>query len=474
MRGAGIMDPGMKRRTNWTLWLPAVFAVIVLSFIGATWLVHWQIRAADRATSQIADTTAPSIARLSTVRSELRYLQGEAAGALWRREQGNAVDTDGIREARAALDQALRDYLVLPVPPGEEASWKRIFHAKAALDDVLSRFDWALRTDDLGEARKLRGEVDTAVSDLNFAMTRAIEANAQHSREIAMEVARLRDRSIYATIGADLLFTAIAVFAAIALLRAVRAQDRLAELERRENVERASELEQFAGRVAHDILSPLNTVALALEMAERRNGDPEQRARVIERGVRALDRVKRLVSGLLEFARAGAKPDLHAVADVAATIADLSTELRPAAEEVGAELDIGPIAPVFVSCNEGVLTSLVANLARNAIKFIEDSPIRRIAIRALERGRNLRVEVEDTGPGLPPDLEKHVFEPYSRKPGARQPGIGLGLATVKRLAEAHRGRVGVLSTPGKGCTFWFELPKAPRPQAIAEPVVAPA
>src|SRR5690606_23517573 len=128
---------------------------------------------------------------------------------------------------------------------------------------------------------------------------------------------------------------------------------------------------------------------------------------------------------------------------------------KPAADEIGADLQICPIPSVFVYCNEGVLMSLVANLARNAIKFTEESPVRRIVIRALERGRFLRVEVEDTGPGLPPDLEKHVFEPYFRKPGVRQPGIGLGLATVKRLAEAHGGRVGVVSSPGRGCTFWF-------------------
>lgn len=100
------------------------------------------------------------------------------------------------------------------------------------------------------------------------------------------------------------------------------------------------------------------------------------------------------------------------------------------------------------------------NLAYNAIKYIGDGPVRHIEVRVLDKGASVRVEVEDTGPGLPPDLEANVFEPYVRGRATNQPGLGLGLATVKRMAESHGGSVGVRSTVGQGCTFWFELPKA--------------
>ncbi|PTL74958.1 sensor histidine kinase KdpD [Vitiosangium sp. GDMCC 1.1324] len=69
-------------------------------------------------------------------------------------------------------------------------------------------------------------------------------------------------------------------------------------------------------------------------------------------------------------------------------------------------------------------------------------------------------ESSDTSARLPAGLERTVFEPYVRAAGTHQPGIGLGLATVKRIAEAHHGRVGVQSTPGQGATFWVELPLA--------------
>ncbi|HSN27879.1 MAG TPA: HAMP domain-containing sensor histidine kinase, partial [Kofleriaceae bacterium] len=70
-----------------------------------------------------------------------------------------------------------------------------------------------------------------------------------------------------------------------------------------------------------------------------------------------------------------------------------------------------------------------------------------------------RIEVQDTGPGIPPGEDPRIFEPYvqlDRTGGS----IGLGLATVQRLARAHGGNVGVISPPGRGALFWVELPAA--------------
>src|SRR5262249_17914349 len=120
-----------------------------------------------------------------------------------------------------------------------------------------------------------------------------------------------------------------------------------------------------------------------------------------------------------------------------------------------------PFEPCVVACSPGVLTSMMGNLTRNAIKYIGQAPIRRVNVRVKDQGIFVRVEVDDTGPGLAPGVEAAVFDPYVRSAGTLQPGIGLGLATVKRLAEGHGGRVGVSSRAGEGCLFWFELPKAP-------------
>jgi signal transduction histidine kinase len=72
----------------------------------------------------------------------------------------------------------------------------------------------------------------------------------------------------------------------------------------------------------------------------------------------------------------------------------------------------------------------------------------------------VELEVQDTGPGVPEGFERSIFQPYVRAPGTTQPGLGLGLATVKRLCEAHGGEVGVRRAPDGGSIFWFTMPLA--------------
>lgn len=69
------------------------------------------------------------------------------------------------------------------------------------------------------------------------------------------------------------------------------------------------------------------------------------------------------------------------------------------------------------------------------------------------------MEVEDSGPGISPELVGDIFQPYVRGPTNVKEGLGLGLATVKRLCETHGGRVGVRSVVGRGSIFWVELPR---------------
>ena len=135
-------------------------------------------------------------------------------------------------------------------------------------------------------------------------------------------------------------------------------------------------------------------------------------------------------------------------------------ELLPSARAKGVELALEPFEPVDVACGPGVLTSVLSNLIGNAIKYIGDGPVKRVRVGAHADGAMVRIEVVDTGPGVPSELRERIFDPYVRAASSSIPGLGLGLATVRRLAEAHGGKVGVEPGPEGGSCFWVELPRA--------------
>ena len=126
-----------------------------------------------------------------------------------------------------------------------------------------------------------------------------------------------------------------------------------------------------------------------------------------------------------------------------------------------AELRIEETPDVAVACSPGVLLSVLGNLLRNGLKYLGDAETREVLLRVRQRRGRVLFEVEDTGPGIPPSLGMRIFEPYIRGPNTGAPGIGLGLATVKRLVESHGGTLGVRSGARGGALFWFELDEVP-------------
>lgn len=441
--------------------LALVFVAVIAAFVAATGFVHWRLRSIDRAATDIAENAAPSIEHLTVARVEARHLQLLLDDALSRLERRQAPHLDAIAETRRALDAALGGYLALPLLPDERDLWRDVFRSHATLEEDLERLERLASQGDLdGAAAVVRDPLPDHLTQLNDALARGVRDSAEQTVAFAREIQAFRERGAQLALLLDVACTLIAFGGALVARRLLHEHAALIERHRRLHEERAMELEGFAGRIAHDILSPLGTVAFALSLADKQQ-DPAQRTRLVERGTRAVDRIKRLVDGLLDFARSGGKPTEGARASLDAALRDLLAELEPVAAEAGATLVARREHEHVVACNPGVLTSLVANLTRNAIKYLGDSEVRRVEVRARERGDFVRVEVADTGPGLPPQLEQRVFEPYVRAPNVSQHGFGLGLATVKRLAEAHGGRVGVTSVPGSGATFWFELPKAP-------------
>jgi signal transduction histidine kinase len=268
-----------------------------------------------------------------------------------------------------------------------------------------------------------------------------------------------------------LLSLSLAIAATALVLQGQDARARLVEENDRLLTERAAEAESFAGRVAHDLRDPLNTVGLRLAaLQQQRDLDNHVRGQLDK--VRAqLTRMRLVIDGLLEFARSGARPPAGARADLAEVLDEVLLSMRPAAEAAQAELWIGPITDVPLAVAPEALSSVLTNLLGNAVKYVGEGQQlpHRIGVRASQSARLARIEVEDNGPGLPPGTEDRVFEPFRRLP-SHQPGTGLGLATVKRIVEAYQGRVGVYAEPGRGSTFWVEIPCSEPPAPVTRTV----
>jgi signal transduction histidine kinase len=301
--------------------------------------------------------------------------------------------------------------------------------------------------------------VRIVADELDRAMQSLAELNHAESVAAASNIAATRVRAGRVTFLLQLL-SSIAALAAAGI--AVSAARRYGQVARR-NVEleasRANELDLLAQRVAHDLLSPLAAVSLSLGGIQRTHSD-EPTTRSIHRARRALDRSRQLVEGIYQFAGSGGQPAPGARASLRATLLDAVDGLL-AATEAPPAFDVQPFDEVEVACDRAALGVVVTNLLSNAAKFTKDAPVRIVTVRALAGDRRVRVEVEDSGPGVPPGCEHSIFEPYRRAPGVTEPGLGLGLATVKRIVVAYGGTVGVRRAKSGGAIFWFDLPRAP-------------
>ncbi|HET6147284.1 MAG TPA: HAMP domain-containing sensor histidine kinase [Polyangia bacterium] len=477
--------------------LVAGFACVAGSFLMATVASEWSDVRIRRDAALITGTVAPSIVHLEGFRSEARRLVGladdEIDRALERQRErarpapprrgapvkesaqasapagtGSSADVGpgaaaaagdalfaSILASKSRLQREWQAYRAMPALPRERELGALAADLHTGFTEDLDRALQAARAGQAATALDiLERRVKPAADAVDDAVVRLVERNAQEATRLGTRIDLLGRRSIALALGLDGLSVLLTIGAALLLARFFRRYAQLVE-------QRAEELELFASRVAHDVLSPLGAASLALSyLADKGNIEDPRARKMLALGRRGLERTRLIADDLLEFASAGARPDPTALADVSVIITAVVEETRPLAEERRITLTTEGIDAGYVRCSQGILSSLVSNLVRNAVKYVGDGPDKQVRVRARAAGAFVRIEVEDNGPGLPPNMESAVFEPYVRGPQNHQPGIGLGLATVKRVAEAHGGRVDVRSTPGAGCCFRVELPVA--------------
>jgi signal transduction histidine kinase len=224
-------------------------------------------------------------------------------------------------------------------------------------------------------------------------------------------------------------------------------------------VERLAVVGRFASAIVHDLKNPLMIISMASMLGYRGNASTEERDQAHERISMQVDRVTNLLNDVLDFVRGNRIQPTLQKADYAAFIRHLVTNLEKDAELKSATLVCAnppPAIPVAIDASR--LSRAFCNLAYNAMDAMPDGGT--ILLRFEVSPDSIITEIEDTGPGLPPEIIGRLFEPFATH--GKEHGTGLGLSIVKRIIEEHGGLITARNQPGGGAIFSFTLPRVDR------------
>jgi signal transduction histidine kinase len=230
----------------------------------------------------------------------------------------------------------------------------------------------------------------------------------------------------------------------------------------------------FYSIIAHDLRSPLNTMALRTQLilGGRHGGLPEGLREDLHKIERNIHSLVEMINDFLEMARVEATPlkvDQKPV-DAVALVDRVLEAFRPLLEN--GQLEAQRVAPEhpadgWVIGDPKRLTQVMTNLISNAIKFTPARGVVRTAVR--RSGEWVEIGIEDTGPGVPPEALPTLFDRYTQAlpTHSEVAGSGLGLMIVRQIVEAHGGSVGVEPNLPHGSRFWVRLPGTRDPSPAA-------
>lgn len=216
---------------------------------------------------------------------------------------------------------------------------------------------------------------------------------------------------------------------------------------------------RFIAAASHDILQPLNAARLFTSALVDRNRKGPQ-ADIVRNVDAALESVEDILSALLDISKldAGAmKPELSNF-DIGELLTGIGRDFSPIAADKGLKLEV-VASRRTVRSDRRLLRRILQNLVSNAIKYTETG---KVVIGCRRAGAMIRIEVHDTGAGIPADKIRLVFREFERlgQDRGRERGLGLGLSIVERIGKMLKHPVAVRSTPGRGTAFSVTVPAA--------------
>jgi Signal transduction histidine kinase regulating C4-dicarboxylate transport system len=252
-----------------------------------------------------------------------------------------------------------------------------------------------------------------------------------------------------------------------------RIAERTADLEQaRQEAERANRHKtRFVAAAVHDLLQPLNAARMFLSALRGRLQDP-QALQAADRADNALAAQDAILNSLLDISRLESGTYQVDVRDfeLGPLLQALAQEFGILAASRGLRLDWVRTRAV-VRTDEALLRRILQNLLSNAVRYTARG---RILVGCRRAGDRLRIEILDTGPGIAPNRQREIFEEFRRLDdgGSAEPGAGLGLAIVERIARLLGHPIGLRSQVGRGSVFSVEVPRGD-PALLRAPAEAP-
>lgn len=219
--------------------------------------------------------------------------------------------------------------------------------------------------------------------------------------------------------------------------------------------------DDLTNMIVHDLRSPLTVVAGYVDALEQMASNKlnSNEAKCVAAAKRGANDMRDMITTLLDVSRleAGEMPLRLQNQNLAEIAREAANRFAPVLKDRTLHCEVPP-EPVLISCDADVIRRILENFISNALKFTKSDGTIRVGVQ--RNAATATMSVSDDGEGIPRDQHEHIFEKFGQTDsgGKHRHSTGLGLAFCRLAVEAHHGKIGLESEPGKGSTFWFTLP----------------
>jgi two-component system sensor histidine kinase RpfC len=237
---------------------------------------------------------------------------------------------------------------------------------------------------------------------------------------------------------------------------------------------------EFLSMMSHELRTPLNAILGLAQLSKITATSTKERFSAVSTEL-AAGRLLRMVDTILNFQRieSGAAERRDRRFDILEMLAEVKAIIEPLARQKGLEFHIrfASALPAALCSDPDHIQTIIFNLVTNAVKYTKSGSVSlTVGLTGDMRDPELLIAVRDTGDGISPEAQAHMFERFVRgadHQASAEPGVGLGLSMCRSLAELLGGSLGCESAVGKGSYFWARLPVTADPDAVGETVPMP-